>query len=101
MLKYAILKDRQVVPAFDRAWQEIDERRVAETIDGKIRVSTVFLNINHGDWFNGKPLWFESMAFDENGDELDCDRYETYEQAVAGHQEMCDRLFILDANIIE
>ena len=97
---YAILKNKQVVPVsgLERAWQDSDERRVARTEKGNILVSTVFLNLNHG--LEDEPLWFETMAF-EDGDEIDCERYETYEQAVEGHQAMCDKVFVLDADVIE
>lgn len=63
-------------------------RRVAVTVlPNGVRVSTVFLAIDHG--FRGTPLWFESMAFSP-GDGLDiaCDRYATYAEAVEGHDRM-------------
>jgi len=78
---------------------EICNRRVAETFVGRIRyikgdrkpvrVSTVFLGLNHG--FGGKPLWFETMVF---GGKLDQeqDRYETWDEAVAGHEAMVKRV---------
>lgn len=52
------------------------------------RVSTVQLPIDHG--FGGKPLWFETMVFPSPADstDLDCERYETEEEALKGHEEM-------------
>ncbi len=43
-------------------WFEIDDnRRVAETFVGDVRISTVCLGLDHG--FGGQPEWFETMVF--------------------------------------
>lgn len=71
-------------------WASIEDRRVALTqIAPEVRVSTMFLVINHGR--NGKPLWFETMVF---GGPLsdECGRYETWEEAEAGHWAIVDRV---------
>jgi len=50
----------------------------------KGRVSTVFLELNHG--FGGKSLWYETMIFLEG--DVRCEfmeRYETKEEAKRGH----------------
>lgn len=67
----------------------VDGRRVAETVlgEGLVRVSTVFLGVDHG--FGDAKRWFETMVFydfpgDESSDQ-ECWRYETYDQADAGH----------------
>jgi hypothetical protein len=65
----------------------------------KVMVSTVHLSINHGDALI--PLWYETMVFlmDEGGtqivewSELDCDRYETGDEALDGHAEMVMKWF--------
>lgn len=64
------------------------QKRVALTEKNKLRVSTVFLGIDHS--FNeSKPLLFESMVFPEGSyDEIECRRYYTYEEAIAGHKEL-------------
>lgn len=65
------------------------ERRVAETTlpDGKW-VSTVWLGLGLG---LGRPLIFETMVFPKQGEcscSLDCERYSTETEALAGHAAM-------------
>lgn len=52
-----------------------------------VLVSTVYLEINHG--FFDKDLWYETMVFieglKEDTQSLCIGRYETEEQAIAGH----------------
>ena len=64
-----------------------------ETI-GDFRVSTVWLGMNHG--YEGCRLVFETMIFCENNTKHDLnnwlDRYSTYEQALKGHNRVCDLL---------
>ena len=53
-----------------------------------IRVSTVFLGLDHG-FGSGPPLIFETMTFpDDDLLEEDCERYATEDQAHAGHAAM-------------
>ena len=96
------------------AWakaQTPEHKRVAEdTIEvaGKSYwVSTVWLGLDHSFGLGGPPLIFETMAFcgpkpgkdsrlgpcvcDADGCEL-MDRYATKEEALAGHQEICERV---------
>jgi hypothetical protein len=63
---------------------------VTETHDGDIRVSTVFLGIDHG--FGGKPLLFETMVFGGRLNGYQC-RYGTYDEAVEGHWDTVDDVF--------
>jgi hypothetical protein len=61
-----------------------------DTMIGDVRVSTVFLSLDH-NWGHGPPLLWETMVF---GGELDgkCFRYASYdgpEGAVQGHAAMC------------
>jgi hypothetical protein len=56
-----------------------DERR-----DG-IRVSTVFLGLDHS-FGNGPPVLWETMVFGADGDEQHCERYTSFEAAVTGHE---------------
>ena len=73
-------------------WYEAagEARRVAVTGDGDVRVSTVFLGLNH-QWGAGPPLLFETMVF---GGPLDqeMERYSTWDEAEAGHREMVRRV---------
>ena len=73
-------------------------KRVAETISDEIRVSTVFLGLDHS--YDGKgPVLFETMIF---GGEHDQDqwRYKTWDEAEEGHFEACKIAGVLiDGNI--
>lgn len=61
------------------------DRRVAANYVRGFFVSTVFLGLDHGI-FGDAPIWFETMVFRHRpGRALDCMRYSTYEQALAGH----------------
>jgi len=72
---------------------------VTTEVGEKVLVSTVHLSINHGDALI--PLWYETMVFlmDEGGiqivewSELDCDRYETEDEALEGHANMVMKWF--------
>ncbi len=91
MPAYAILKDKKVVmvrDVMDWAMSKVD-RRVAKTYVGDVYISTVFLGMDHG--FGGRPQWFETMVF---GGTMDGEqqRYETYEDAEAGHLLMVNRV---------
>ena len=66
-------------------WMETAERRVAKTvISDEVNVSTVFLGLDHS-FGEGSPLLFETMIFGGEHDQYQ-DRYETWEQAEAGHE---------------
>ena len=85
-------------------------KRVAEdTIevgDERYWVSTVWLGLDHGFGFSAQPLIFETMVFDaegvqksvwEGGDwhEKMMDRYATKEQALNGHQRICNAVRVM------
>lgn len=88
------------VKYYNRKGQEItadkvdwsgENRRVARTeITDKVLVSTAFLVINH-NFGDGPPVLFETMVF---GGPLDqeCERYNTEEEALAGHQRIVSRV---------
>ena len=70
------------------------ERRVAETtLENGNWVSTVWLGLDHNFGMQGPPLIFETMVFPKEGEwgELDCRRYSTEEEALAGHEEMVEK----------
>lgn len=73
-----------------------DTRRVAQTMVGPYRVSTVFLGIDHNHFRDGPPLLFETMIFDDSkvrrrNQELDYQkRFSTWEEAEAGHDKAID-----------
>lgn len=89
---FAKLVDKKVVPVETlieiAPWfEKLENRVVKNTQVGDSKVSTVFLGINHGN-LGPKDLWFETMVF---GGQLDGEthRYETFEQAEAGHDTVC------------
>lgn len=61
----------------------IEYRRVAETFVGDVRISTVWLGLDHG-WGGGPPLIFETMIFG-GGEHHNQWRYSTLEEAQVGH----------------
>lgn len=87
-----------VVPTSDvrtwAEWFETADRHVAETIVGPYVVSTVFLGLDHS-FEAGKPVLWETMIFPldpKRGDrwlDVDCRRYTSRADALAGHEAMC------------
>lgn len=56
--------------------------QVDDTTIGNVRVSTVFLSVNHGSR-DQTPIVFETMVF--GGSDIECQRYTSWSDAVAGH----------------
>lgn len=71
------------------AW-DVKNRRIEETFVGDVRVSTVFLCIDHSFDDNG-PILFETMVFGGalNGE---TERSKTYDEAVTDHNLMVARV---------
>ena len=77
-----------------------DAKRVRLDIVGDMKISTVFLGLNHASYFgNGPPLLFETMVFSRTEDgETDfshCEfykRYSTWDEAVKGHERIVKKL---------
>lgn len=87
-----ILVDRKVVPADLMAWsrflEDMSNRRVAESQFGEVRVSTVFLGLDHRFGDEGPPLIFETMIF--GGPHSDYqERCSTWEEAEEMHRVAC------------
>jgi len=79
--------DRDDVLGWAMAFERMD-RRVAESrFFGIVRVSTIFLSLDHG--FRGKPLLFETMEFwnGEHGGNMA--RCSTWLEAQEQHARMC------------
>lgn len=94
---YWVLRGHEVVPTEDfMAWgkmfEDHDARRVARTEKDGWLVSTVFLGMDHG-FGDGPPLLFETMAFDEKGEEFDMTRCSTWAEAEQHHKTMCEKIF--------
>ena len=84
-----ILDGHTPVPVDDLIeWAKFFEgnRHVASDMVGNVRISTVFLGLDHS-YGSGPPLLFESMIF---GGSLDREqrRYSTWDQAERGHAEL-------------
>ena len=82
------------------AWDEKDNnnqyRIVKQEEVGDYWISTVWLGLDHG-FGRSKPLIFETMVFNNVTDEsdLDCRRWSTEEQALAGHEAMVDEVRLI------
>ena len=88
MIDRYILVDKVPKPAANMEdwaiWFGTTDRHVAETIIGDVRVSTVFLGLDHGFGRNEPPILFETMIFGGEHDQY-CERCSTWEEAEAMH----------------
>jgi len=76
------------------AWLQGADKRVAlDRING-VDISTVFLGVDY-QFGEGPPILFETMVF---GGKLDSEmeRYETWDEAEAGHQAMKQRVVLAE-----
>jgi hypothetical protein len=88
-------------------WFEDHANRIVQQDQiGDYWVSTIFLGLDHGFNFTGGPrvpILFETMTLigkpgkDEDGERRGiwsdgCQRYSTWDQALAGHLKICERL---------
>jgi hypothetical protein len=71
-------------------WMQTADRHVALDTVGDVRVSTVFLGLDHR-FGPGSPVLFETMVF---GGPLDQEqnRYATWDEALAGHHALLKRV---------
>ena len=76
-------------------WNATHKFHVKDVLINDVRISTVFLGINH-QYGDGLPLLFETMVF---GGKLDgeMDRYSTWKEAETGH----DRIVQIVKNSIQ
>lgn len=89
MSRYYILNEaREPVPCDLHSWcrwfEQAEARRVALWECAGVRVSTVFLGLDHRFYGDGPPLIFETMVFGGEHDGRQ-DRYATWPEAQAGH----------------
>ncbi len=92
-LFYYLNEDHSVTECSVEQWSDqyekmarTDTKHVAEDIVNECLVSTVWLGANH-NYFGGEPLLFETMVFQGAGsNDIYCERYSTWEQAVEGHE---------------
>ena len=93
MNKY-ILEGKQPIKVDDilewARWYQTGNRIVEQTQIGDVKVSTVFLGIDHA-LRCGEPILFETMIF--GGDDDQCQaRYSTWDEAVKGHRFACEKV---------
>lgn len=76
--------------ALEKSYKD-GSRQVGDDTVGDVRVSTVFLGIDHNHWKDRAPLLFETMVF---GGTLDGeqDRCSTWEEAEAQHKALVERV---------
>ncbi|MGC2658832.1 MAG: hypothetical protein WA324_12815 [Bryobacteraceae bacterium] len=96
MNRYYILVGQSIVPEPDlltwARWFETAKRHVALTeLPGGVKVSTVFLGLDHSFGADEEPLLFETMVFGGPHDQ-DQYRYPTWAAAEAGHAAVVKRL---------
>ena len=76
-------------------WNKTADRRVDLTTfpwqPEEIRVSTVFLGIDHRFSDEGLPILWETMVFNGPLDH-EMDRYRSRDDAIYGHQKMCQHV---------
>jgi hypothetical protein len=71
-------------------WFETADRVVARTTIGTVKVSTVFIGLDHG-FGRGAPVLWESMVFGLADDDLQ-QRYTSAREARAGHECLVERV---------
>lgn len=91
---YVIGPDHEVRPASMEEWarqfgleRHVADQRFGHEGIGEIRISTVFLGLDHRNFGDGPPLVFETMIFG-GGDELDgyTARSSTWAEALVEHR---------------
>lgn len=96
IFSHFILVDREVVEEPDlltwATWIETADRQVKLSIQGDVRVSTVFLGLDHNFSDHGPPLHFETMAF-VGHDDVGQERYTTWAEAEEGHARWVAQVF--------
>jgi hypothetical protein len=94
-----ILKNKKPVPVesilewgewFEEASRSGERIVKQEKFPNGKKVSTVFLGVDHS-LGRGKPLLFETMVFNSDGEEEETARYSTWKKAEKGHKKMVKR----------
>jgi hypothetical protein len=93
---YYILMNKKPVPVSDivrwAQWFGTNSRHVKDTTIEGVRVSTVFLGIDHSFNNSRKPILFETMIFGGEHDGYQ-DRCSTWDEAVVNHEKAIEMLF--------
>lgn len=72
-------------------WFETADRHVRDSFQGDVRVSTVFLALDHS-FGHGRPVLFETIAFVGHA-AVEQKRYSTWAEAEQGHANMVAKVF--------
>lgn len=93
--KYILGENHELIEETDlRTWgrflENIKNRRVAQDVIDNVKVSTVFLGLDH-NFGEGKPLLFETMIFGGERDEEEW-RWHTWKEAEEGHKKIVKEL---------
>jgi hypothetical protein len=94
-LAHYILVDREPVEVDFMTWAvwfETADRHVRDSFQGDVRVSTVFIGLDHNWSDHGPPILFETMAFVGHED-VGQERYATWAEAETGHANMVAKIF--------
>lgn len=87
-----IIRDGEPKPCEDvkawGRWYEKANRHIGDDTINGVRVSTIFLGIDHA-FGAGPPVLYETMAFGADGDEIQ-KRYHTEHEARQGHAAMIE-----------
>lgn len=93
MNKYYILENKEIKEIDLMTWakwfENADRQIGIKTVNG-VKVSTVFLGIDHSFGLS-KPVIFETMIFGGNFDG-EQERYCTYEEAETGHKRWLNKI---------
>lgn len=73
-------------------WMEGADRHVRDTFRDDVRVSTVFLGLDHS-YGDGPPILFETMVFIGGNGGGEQERYCTWAEAEEGHANMVAKIF--------
>lgn len=89
-----ILQDGRAIPCPDliswaKWFENFDNRRIAATHVGDLRVSTVFLGLDNG-FGSGPPILWETMVFGPTGEPLHehTSQYSSHSEALKAHAEL-------------
>jgi hypothetical protein len=91
--QHYILIDRVAVAVDLDTWSKnfsTIDRSVCKTEIGGMKISTVFMGLDHNYRLDGPPILFETMIFGDIEDTGDQWRCSTWMQAEAMHQKACD-----------
>ena len=93
---YFILDGHEPVECADviewEKWVRKADRHVAETRKGNIRISTIFMGLNHNFSIGGTPILFETMVFGGKHDDYQ-ERYDSWDRAEEGHKRAYKMVF--------